>query len=50
MKGLERALKNERVESKIVRKSSFNFTFGQGSGLISDFARSNSSKAVVTVN
>ena len=49
-KCLERALKNERVESKIVKKLPFNFTFGQGSCLISDFSRPNSSKAVVTVN
>ena len=38
----ETALKNGRVRSKIVRKSSLNFTFGQGSCLISDFARPNS--------
>ena len=29
----ERALKNGRVKSKIVEKSSLNFTFGQGSFL-----------------
>ena len=43
----ERALTNGRVKSKIVRKSSLNFTFGQGSYLISDFARPNSHKAVL---
>ena len=43
----EMVLKNGRVKSKIVRKSSLNFTFGQGSCLISDFARSNSNKAVL---
>ena len=43
----ERVLKNGRVKSKIVRKSSLNFTFGQGSCLISDFARPNSNKAVL---
>ena len=43
----ERALKNGRVKSKIVRKSSLNLTFGQGSCLISDFARPNSNKAVL---
>ena len=43
----ERALKNGRVNSKIVRKSSLNFTFGQGSCPISDFARPNSNKAVL---
>ena len=43
----ERALKNERVKSKIIRKSSLNFTFGQGSCLLSDFARPNSNKAVL---
>ena len=41
----ERALSNRRVKSKIVRKSSLNLTFG--SCLISDFARPNSSKAVL---
>ena len=35
------------MKSKIVRKLSFNFTFGQGSCLISDFARPNSNKAVL---
>ena len=43
----ERALKNGRVKSKIVEKSSLNFTFGQGSCFISDFARQNSNKAVL---
>ena len=31
----------------MVRKSSLNFTFGQGSCLISDFARPNSNKAAL---
>ena len=43
----ESALTSGRVKSKIVRKSSFSFTFGQGSCLISDFARPNSNKAVL---
>ena len=43
----ERALKNGRVKSEIVRKSFLNVTFGQGSCLISDFARPNSNKAVL---
>ena len=43
----ERALKNGRVKSKMARKSSLNFTSGQGSCLISDFARPNSNKAVL---
>ena len=30
----ERALKNGKVKLKIVRKSSFNFTFGQGNCFI----------------
>ena len=34
----ERALNNGRVKWKVVWKSSLNFTFGQGSWLISDFA------------
>ena len=34
----ESALKNESVKSEIVRKSSFNFTFGQGSCTNSDKA------------
>ena len=43
----ERALKYWRVKLKTVRKSSLNLTFGQGSCLISDFARPNSKKAVL---
>ena len=43
----ERALRNGRVKSKLVRKSSLNLTFGQGNCLISDLARSNSNKAVL---
>ena len=43
----ERALNNGRVKSKIFRKSSLIFTFVQGSCLISDFARPNSTKVVV---
>ena len=43
----ERALKNGRVSSKIFGKSSLNFTFGQGSCLILQFARPNSNKAVL---
>ena len=43
----ERALKKGRVKSKIVRKSSLNFTFGQGRYLISDVARPNSNKAIL---
>ena len=43
----ESALKNGSVKSKIVRRSYLNFTFGQGSCLISDFARSNLNKAVL---
>ena len=43
----ERVLKKGRVKAKIVRKLSLNFTFGQGSCLISDFARENSSKDVL---
>ena len=39
----ERALKNGRVKLR----SSLNLTFGQGSCLISDFARPNSNKAVL---
>ena len=42
-----RDLKNGRVKSKIVRKSSLNLTFGQGSCLISDFARISSNKAIL---
>ena len=43
----KRDFMNGRVKSKIIRKSSFNFTFGQSSCLISDFARPNSNKAVL---
>ena len=43
----ERALKHGMVKSKIFRKSYLNFSFGQGSYLISDFAWSNSVKAVL---
>ena len=44
----ERALKNERVKSKIVRKSTLNLTFGPDFAIfISDFARPNSDKAVL---
>ena len=43
----ERALKNGRVKSIILGKSSLNFTFGRGSCLISDFARLNSNKAAL---
>ena len=43
----ERALNNWRVKSQIFRKSSLNFTFGQGSCLTSGFARPNSNKAVL---
>ena len=46
----ETALKNGTVISKIVRKSSLNFTFDQGSGLISEFLRSNSNNAVLVRN
>ena len=34
----ERAVKHGMVKSTIFRKSSLNFSFGQGSYLISDFA------------
>ena len=43
----ERALKNGRVKSEIVRKLSLNFTFGQGCCLTSDFARTSSKKAAL---
>ena len=43
----ERVLKNWRMKSKIVRKLSFNFTFGQYSCPISGLARQNSDKAVL---
>ena len=46
----ETALKNGTVISKIVRKLSLNFTFDQGSGLISEFLRSNSNNAVLVRN
>ena len=42
----EKTLKNGRVKLKIFRKSSLNFTFGQGSCRISDFARPNLGKTV----
>ena len=38
---------NGRVKSQIFRKSSLNFTFGQGNSLTSDFARPSSNKAVL---
>ena len=40
----ERALNNGRVKLKIFRKSSLNFTFGQGAYLTSDIARLDSNK------
>ena len=43
----ETALKQGIVKSKIFRKSSSNFSFGQGSYLISDFDYPNSVKAVL---
>ena len=43
----ERVLKNGRMKSKIVRKSSLKFAFGQGSCLISGVASPNSNKAVL---
>ena len=43
----EKALKNGRLKSKIFRKSYLNFTFGQGSCLISDFSRLKPSKAAL---
>ena len=43
----ERALKNGRVKSEILRESSLKLTFGQGSCLISDFAGPNSDKNVL---
>ena len=42
----ERALTHRMVKSKIYGKSSLNFSFGQGSYLISDFAWLNSVKAL----
>ena len=41
-----RASNNGRVKSKIFRKSSLSIAFGQGSCLISEFARPNLNKAV----
>ena len=41
----EKALKNERVKSKIFRKLSLNFFFGHGSCLIPGFARPNSNNS-----
>ena len=43
----ERALKHGMVKLKIFRKSSMNFSFGQGSYLISEFSRPKSIKAVL---
>ena len=43
----ERVLKNGSIKSKIVRKSSLKFAFGQGSCLISGVANPNSNKAVL---
>ena len=43
----ERSLKHRMVKSKIFKKSSLTFIFGQGSYLISDFAWPNSIKAVL---
>ena len=43
----ERAVKHGMVKSTIFRKSSLNFSFGQGSYLISDVASPNSVKAVL---
>ena len=42
----ERALKHGIVKSKIFRKLSLNFRFGQGSYFISDFVWPNSVKVV----
>ena len=42
----ENVLENGRVKSKTVLNY-FNFPFGQGSCLISDFARPNSNKVVL---
>ena len=44
---LWKGLEGRRVKSKIFRKSSSNFPFGQGCCLISDFARLNSNKVVL---
>ena len=43
----KRTLKNGKVKSQIFKKSSLNFTFGQGSCLISDFAGPTSNKAIL---
>ena len=43
----ERVLKHGRVKLKVFRKSSLNFSFGQGGYLISDFAWPNSIKAAL---
>ena len=43
----ERALKNGRVKSTILTKSSMNFIFGQGSCLMSDFATPNLNKTIL---
>ena len=43
----ERALKQRMVKSKIFRKLSLNFSFGQDSYLISDFAWPNSIKTIL---
>ena len=45
----KKALKNGRVKSKIAKKSSLNFTFGQGSCVISEVARPNSNKAILVL-
>ena len=43
----ERDVNNGRLKLQIFRKTFLNFTFGQGSCLISDFARLNSNKALL---
>ena len=43
----ESALKQRIVKSKIFRRLSLNFSFGQGSYLISDFAWPNSIKTIL---
>ena len=43
----EMVLNHEMVKSKIFKKSSLNFSFGQGSYLILDFAWPNSVKSVL---
>ena len=45
----ERALKHGIVKSKVFRKSSLNFSYGQGIYLISGFAWPNSIKAVLLI-